>query len=375
MEMINLLSQLVRINSVYPNEKAIGFFLASYLKKSGFLIQKITTSNGRQNIVATYGKSHTYLGFYGHMDTVCPDKYYKQDPFNVKVRGNKATGLGVVDMKGGITAILFLARFAVKNKMPVKIILGVDEENISQGAHDLVDSPLLRDISFLIVAESGQVKDRKQKYSVCYGRRGRVAIQVVVTGKTAHAAENEKGMNAIEKASILISHLHEISFESNDRFGKTLLVPQYIHANAGSFSVPDSCEFQLSAMTTPPVKSRDVINHIHALAQKLDITCLASQVIRKTPYAESYEVDLLNTFLRQVQKNIFKPSGIIPIYTTSVADENVFANRLHIPVITVGPIGGGDHTANEWVDLNSIKSVVTCYQEILKLFLLCHLPN
>jgi hypothetical protein len=45
----------------------------------------------------------------------------------------------------------------------------------------------------------------------------------------------------------------------------------------------------------------------------------------------------------------------LQIPTQSVADENVFANRLHIPVVTIGPIGGGDHTAEEWVSLNSLK--------------------
>jgi len=65
------------------------------------------------------------------------------------------------------------AAFAVKNNYPVKFIFGVDEENISKGAHDLVNSGFLQDVGFMIVGESGQVKDIGKPFSVVYGRKGR----------------------------------------------------------------------------------------------------------------------------------------------------------------------------------------------------------
>src|SRR5260221_8795930 len=130
-----LLEKLVSIPSVFPNEEKISVFIVDYLQHLGFTVKKVPTEKTRNNIVATFGKSKKYLGFYGHMDTV-PRESYK-DAYRVIKKGKRVMGLGTEDMKGGIAAILKTAEFAVKNKLPVKIIIGVDEENISQGAHDL----------------------------------------------------------------------------------------------------------------------------------------------------------------------------------------------------------------------------------------------
>jgi acetylornithine deacetylase/succinyl-diaminopimelate desuccinylase-like protein len=151
MNITELLQKLISIRSVYPDEQEISAYIVTYLQKIGFEVTTVTTGNDRNNIVATFGKSDLYLGFYGHMDTVPPDSAYSQDPFSMWVEdGNIARGLGVCDMKGGLSAILKIAEYAVGKNLPVKLIFGVDEEDISQGAHDLVDSCLLKDISYLL---------------------------------------------------------------------------------------------------------------------------------------------------------------------------------------------------------------------------------
>ena len=44
----------------------------------------------------------------------------------------------------------------------------------------------------------------------------------------------------------------------------------------------------------------------------------------------------------------------------------VFAGRLNIPVITLGPIGAGDHTKDEWVRIASLDATTSAYKEILR---------
>lgn len=369
MQTIKLLARLVQLNSVFPYEKKLSEFLFRYLTGLGFIVQKVYTTTGRDNLIATYGESEKYLGFYGHMDTVPPDKSYKRNPFTIFTNADRIYGLGTADMKGGITAILKLAEFASHQNLPVKLIFGVDEENISLGAHDLVNSKKLNDIKFLIVAESGRTTNLKQKFNVCYGRRGRIAFRAKVFGKSAHAAEGSKGINAIEQAALLLANITKISFPKDLRLGTTNLVVHMINGSSNSFSVPDFCEFEFSALTTPPIKAVDILKNINKLANKLNISIKVEQIKRATPYAESYEVDLSNKFLKKIETNIFNSKHVKPIYTESVADENIFANRLRIPVITIGPIGSGDHTANEWVSLKSIDDVIQAYQEILSLYI------
>ena len=49
-----------------------------------------------------------------------------------------------------------------------------------------------------------------------------------------------------------------------------------------------------------------------------------------------------------------------------MADDNVLAT-LGIPVITLGPNGGNEHKANEYVEINRLKTTEKVYVEILKL--------
>ncbi len=76
------------------------------------------------------------------------------------------------------------------------------------------------------------------------------------------------------------------------------------------------------------------------MADRLSIKVKISVHPRQTPYGESYKVDTNNSFLQRIEKNILAPNRIKPIYTSSVADENIFANKLNVQVLTVGPIGG-----------------------------------
>jgi succinyl-diaminopimelate desuccinylase len=364
-----LLEKLVSINSVYPHENKLSLYLEKYLIQMGFKVKKVKTNTNRYNLVATYGKAPSYLGFYGHMDTVPPHADYKRNPFAMWTEDNETIGrgLGVCDMKGGITAILHAGKYAVEKKIPLKIIFGVDEEDISQGAHDLVDSKLLNNISFLIVAETGQVKDITQDVSVCLGRKGRIVYEIEVKGKKAHAAESEKGINAITAASHLITALNTVAFKKHPMLGKTQLIVQKISASSDSFSIPDSCLLSVSALTSPFDSHNSLVAIIKKVSNKLNITISISQSKRKTPYGDSYEIDLKNPFYKTIKSKIFPNYKTTPIYTPSVADENVFANRLKIPVLTIGAIGGGDHTASEWVNLQSLEKVKKMYEQIVAL--------
>ena len=363
----NQLRELVAIDSVFPKENELSIYLSRQLSRHGFKVQKVSTQDRRNNIVATFGPAKKYLGFYGHIDTVEADRHYKADPLTARRKGDKVQGLGVADMKGGITATLSLAEFASAQKLPVKLVFGVDEENISAGAHDLVGSGLMDNIDFLISAESGQIGDTPQAYNVCYGRRGRVVIGIKINGQKAHAAESHNAVNAIEEAVLFLSNLNRLSFPKSPNFGTAQSVVSEISGATGSFSVPDECSFTASILTTPAIKQPQVLSQLKRLAKNLNIAADIRVLPRATSYSESYEVDRSNKFLQTLETTILNPAGIRPGYSNSVADENIFANRLSIPVISIGPVAGGDHTADEWVSLKSIERVSDVYKRILVL--------
>jgi succinyl-diaminopimelate desuccinylase len=367
MELIPLLKELVAIPSVFPNEQEISNFLANYLEEIGFKVQKVPTQKTRNSIIATYGNAEKYLAFFGHMDTVPPEKEIK-NPYKAVIKENRATGLGTEDMKGGIAAILKTGEFAVEQKLPLKLVFAVDEEDISRGANDLCASGLLKDINFFIAAESGQIQNMHQPYNVCYGRKGRILFELEVIGKQAHAADSKKGKNAIDAAIDILSEIKKMKLPLHKLLGASEIVIQSIQAESDSFSIPDKCMIKFSLLTTPQIKSLEVAEKIKNIAKKLNIKINIQLAKRETPFGESFEVDTKNKFLKLLEKEIFTPDKVVPIYTPSVADENVFANRLKIPVISLGPIGAGGHSKDEWLDLKSLKIVEATYKRIVELY-------
>lgn len=368
MNSLELLQKLVEIDSVFPNEQRMSLFLQEYLEKIGFSVEVIPTDKSRNNLIATYGRSENYLCFYAHMDTVPRDEKGELEPYKLIIKGDKAFGLGAEDMKGAIVNILYTAEYAVEHKLPMKIIFAVDEEYISRGAHDLVNSKKLHDVGFLVSGESGQIKDFKQPFSVVYGRKGRMLIEMEVSGKKSHAADSNHGKNAINDAALLINALSKTHLKRNKYLGETEFVFQSIHSNTTSFSIPDKCVVSCSVLSVPGVNYEIVAQKIKSIARSLKVAVNVRLVERETPYGDAYEVDRKGTFLKKIEKEVFSPNRVTPIYTGSVADENIFANRLNIPVISVGPIGGGGHTKDEWLSIKSFHKTKDIYKSILELY-------
>lgn len=365
---LELLRSLVRVNSVFPNEAALSRYMQGLLRERGFSIVEVMSDGGRPSFVATFGEASRHLAFYGHLDTVPPDPLFSFDPFEMRTDDTNAYGLGVADMKGGNACILAAAFYAADKGLPVKVVFGVDEENISHGAHDLVSSGCLNDVACMVVAEAGQVEDFSQPFSVGFGRKGRVAFEATIYGTLSHAAVATPETNAINRAGAFVRVLESLSFPTHHALGSTRIVPHSIVSEASAFSAPGECLIHFSALTTPGVTGESVAAQIRDRARLEGLHLELNLVERKTPYGEAYEVPLDHPWVQEVTERVIAPAKVKPAYFSSVADENVFARRLNIPVMTLGPIGAGDHTKDEWVRLASLDATLRAYKEIVRLW-------
>ncbi len=339
-----------------------------YLKKIGLSVVTVETGHKRLNIIATYGISNSYLTFYAHSDTVPIATGWKQDPFTLKVSNGKAYGIGAGDMKGGLAVILQTAKYAVANNLPIKVIFAVDEENISEGAHDMVNKKALKNIGCVISAESGQITDFDKPYSVVFGRLGRSLFDIIVKGQIAHAAEAHKGSNAILKALQLVGALEQHPLPIDTHLGKAKILLQSIQAETQSYSVPDSCHLQYSLLSSPKLNDKDFVKLVKSFMKKYDIEGTIELHKRKTPYGACYKLNTSLPFVKKIKKDIFDADNVTPMYAQSVSDENIFANRLEIPVVVIGPIRDNAHKAQEWVQINSLTNLEEVYKKILHIY-------
>ena len=371
-----LLRKLVSINSIFPNEKELVEFLEVYLKDLGFSVSRQFVSENRFNIIAEKGSGSKSLLFYGHMDTVPVYGSWNTNPFILSENEDLLYGLGVNDMKGGLVAILK----AVENKNPkdykLKIAFGVDEENISEGGHVLVNSGWCNDVAAIIVPETGTSTEPSiGPRAILLGRRGRAAYIIKVPGFSVHGASG-LGVNAIEEAAKIILNIKRFHLAKHYQLPNSTLFVRSIHADPGSLSIPDYCEIVIDKHNVPPETKESVLEKIKIFIEDLYNEGTLRRVdnkkvevelqSRKTPYLDPYITDEFNSFTMFVSRIIKQKYGKVEYrYGLSVADENIFGSVLKVPVLVIGPEGNNCHSANESVSYKSILDLSEIFSKVI----------
>jgi succinyl-diaminopimelate desuccinylase len=370
-----LLSKLVSIPSVFPNESALGEFLEAHLQSIGFSTRRQEVSEGRFNILAERGSEGKPILFYGHMDTVPKYGEWDSDPFTLRKDGDRLYGLGAYDMKAGLSAIL--SACSSPTDMKIKIAFAVDEENNSEGGWAIVNSGFANDAMCIIVPE---INDSSQPpeiaNSIMLGRRGRAVYEYSVPGKTSHGAQPGTGVSAIREACRLIPLLD--SAQDSPEPGKLPPATQFVRkvsSESTSLSLPETATVELDRHLVFPETPESVLA---SLRSQLDSMYSSGQFSehegrrisvglkpRKTPYLppfltpeDSAPVSLLSSIVKE------RMGSAQFSYGATVCDENAFASS-GIPIMDFGPVGANCHSANEWVSEKSLQDISLIFSEFI----------
>ena len=377
MEHYKLLESMVGIDSVFPNEGRLCSFLSKYLSRMGFKVETQKVEGSRFNIFAQKGSGRAHVLFLGHTDTVPPASGWDTDPCRIKKAGDRLYGLGCFDMKGGLTS-------AIKSLEGIssgsaKLLLCVDEENISKGAWKAVKDKRKWFDGISLVISPEPILDNgthaKNENVVTLGSGGRAVIEVNVHGKSAHQARSEEGINAIEEMAKIISNIEKMELRRHGKLGREEIFVRKVEGASKGLSVPEEARFEMDMRLVPPSSAGDAVERVRALVKGLKGKKLMDGKVgvdvrvkaRETPYLEPYLTDIRNREVAKVLGILSRHYGSYAAsYDRSVSDENVIANSLGVPIIRIGPRGGGAHARNEWVSHSSIKDLTGLYTEIIE---------
>ena len=375
---LSLFESLIRIPSVFPNESALAEWLYNYLRDAGWNVRKQDVGENRFNVLAEKGNAPRALMLYGHLDTVPLYGEWDTPPFELTARGDQLFGLGASDMKGGIFVILEAVKSLPERlNKTIKLAFCVDEENDSLGAYALSRDPFLQDVALILVPEIGDARPKKAgAISVGLGRRGRVGISLAVPGISAHGANPELGVNAIHEAYKVIAALDAMPLIAHEKLGQSTQFIQEIRAKSGSLSLPDVCDVYLSRLLvlpeTPEDALRDVQQYLDRLYAQGVLTprrgkrVIAKLAERDTPYYQPYITDECLPIMQRLLQRVQAFGEVCVGYGLSVADENIFGSLNNIPTVTLGPQGGNEHTANEWVSKQSLEERIAIYRDLIE---------
>lgn len=196
--MINQFMEMVRIDSESGHETNFMNYLKPEFEKIGGKV--IIDHYG--NLIAKFpekgcsGKEAILMSCHG--DTVQPGKGIEPVLEDGVIRSKGDTILGADD-KAGIAELLEALRIAGV-RPPVEIAISRQEEVGLLGVKELDYSK--------ITAKKGYLLDNDTLDTIIIGGPSYYAIDVKITGKSAHAGiEPEKGINAIQAAALAITNL------------------------------------------------------------------------------------------------------------------------------------------------------------------------
>lgn len=177
---------------------SVGQDIRRFLEPLGFKVRFHEYEKAGNMLVAEYGDmTKPFMILTGHMDTVFADGTAAERPFTVQ--DGRVTGPGVLDMKGGITVMLYAVKTLLEsgwNRYPLKIILAGDEE-VGHGWSDAAQDyrKEARGALMAFNYETGFIDN-----GIVLERKGCAQYRFDFHGVGAHAGNNpEDGRSAVKE--------------------------------------------------------------------------------------------------------------------------------------------------------------------------------
>ncbi|HEU4671314.1 MAG TPA: M20 family metallopeptidase, partial [Candidatus Limnocylindrales bacterium] len=286
----------------------------------------------------------------GHMDTVVPEGTAAERPFGIDADGI-ARGPGVTDMKAGLLAGLYAvdALRSVAGALPLASLTFVANPDEEIGSP--VSTPVIRSIAAgvdaCLVLECARANG-----DIVSSRKGIEDLAITVRGRAAHAGvEPEKGRSAILEAARIVRELHAL----NGRWAGVTVNVGVIAGGIRPNVVAETCrlEVDLRAIRGEDLDAAEAtIREICARTEVPDVSVSVEVVASHRPMekleASGRLVDLVVSLAGALGFELRDAA------TGGASDANTTAG-MGIPTIDgLGPIGGLDHSPDEYLEVSSI---------------------
>ncbi|OPJ57036.1 M20 family metallopeptidase [Alkalithermobacter paradoxus] len=363
---LDMLKSLVNVDSGSSNILGVNKVLEIIQNKfkqlgGNYEIQIIPQKKcGNHIVINRKGSIFGKILLLGHMDTVFQDGTVQKRPF--KIEGDKAFGPGIIDMKAGITSIYFALKVIdILYKDDVKtiqMIFNSDEEISSIYSRELIEN-LSKDCDCVLVLEAG-----RHNGDVVTSRKGTGKYKIRIKGKASHAGGNlKKGANSIIE---LCHKLIQISNLTDYETGTTVNVG-LIKGGSASNTVPAYSDSVIDVRICTLEEAQKIDENIRKIANEIYIKGTSTIVeggIKRPPMERKEE----NVKLYEIAKRIGEELGMsIGQASTGGGSDANFTSALGIPTLDgLGPTGGGVHTEDEYINLNSIVPRTALLTKLIK---------
>ena len=372
-----LLEKLVRQNSGSLNiagVKAVGEMMRAELEPLGFSVAWIDMAEtGRAgHIVATHkgnGRGQRVL-LIGHLDTVFePDSAFT----GWSRDGNRVTGPGVGDDKGGLVVIVATLRAmqaaGTLRDADIKVVLTGDEEKtgapLDVARRDLIAAGKWADVA---LEYENVASDGTQDYATT-ARRSSTNWEIVTSGRTGHSSgifNESMGYGAVYELARILDEFRRTLPEKNLTFNASVVVGG-TPATLDEAGVKGIAEGKTNVIPARAVARGD----LRSLTPEQDSRIKAAMeaiVARHLPgtdgsirFFEGYPSmpptaanRALMGRLNAVNRDLGLPEMLEMDPAKRGAADSSFVAADAVTLGGMGVAGGGAHAVGEWVDLTSL---------------------
>jgi glutamate carboxypeptidase len=285
-----------------------------------------------------------------HYDTVFgPDDEFQTCEL---LATNKLLGPGVTDAKGGIVilrnALKALTEYSMASEIGWTVLLNPDEEVGSPSSAEVLQA-IAPEFDFALLFEPAFPDG-----SLASQRKGSGNVDIVLRGKSAHAGRHfDEGRNAIVALSQVLLKLDAL----NGQHPGTTVNVGNVRGGGAVNMVPDTAVGRLNIRVEDMAGSRWVDEKIDALvAEAAAAEGFGCRRFGRIGSPPKLVTDEMRQLMRAVERSAAAIGGKRVEWqaTGGACDGNKLAAAGLPNVDSLGPIGGGLHSPQEWVQPSSL---------------------
>lgn len=354
------LSEIVAIDSGSYDPAGVNRvadWVSARLASDGFAVERVASPDGETGdaiIGRRRGTGTKRIALFAHMDTVFEIGDAASRPFRIDEHGH-GRGPGVTDDKAGVIASLHAAahlRDAGAERFGELILIFTPDEEIGSpfGASVLRDATAGIDVALCMECA-------RENGDLVTSRKGVVDLEIAVRGKAAHSGiEPERGAHAGVEAAHLTLFLQGLA---DPEAGVTVNVGM-LRAGERLNIVPDRAvlHVEVRAITATTLdRTLELIRDRLAAPVTGGTELTLAAIDHCPPMEETPAGDALAERALAIAAELGFTPGLAR--TGGVSDSNRIAARGIVTLDGLGPVGGGDHSESEWLDLQSVPDRVS----------------
>jgi len=375
-EIIDFTRSLVRIPSrtEKESEQVIAEFIFRKLQEFGFN-PEIVGPEKQPSVICYIEKNpdNKTIWLEAPLDTSKSTEYgeWKYPPFEGVMEDGRMYGCGIASCKIAIAMYCILARELSRDKNftgNIFLAFNSDEQCGSlTGVREIIPRAPKADVCLL----GYQGMDE-----IAIGARGWLRIHLQTIGKTAHTGARSSGStNAIHMMARVINALSSLRFKVKKDtffwFGPSIHFTT-IRGGVAMNIIPEYCRVNIDIRLVLDQSDEDVLRQVKREIEK----------IQKRDKDFDYQLDIIqyqpayltsptDSFIDLLQETVKDKLGSrLPLVASGHGSAGNLISEIGVPIINAfGVIAGNEHTQDEWIDVESIKTVYDILQKTFIKFL------